>query len=278
MLSLEHYNNLIAQNRRNPAALIDMTNTIIGQKEATPQHYNVALKALDLAVALSSKNIQALYNRGRVRTMLGLHTGALRDFTQCIQLDAQDAGVWYRRGLVFYELKDYKNAVMDFVHSIQLAPEILETYLLRGYAVMNLGGYEEAIQDFEHVIRHKAPFSAEALYHRSKCFYNIQRMDLAIKDCDNLLQIGWIATDVYALRAMAYLHFQNYQKALEDYDEALKLDPTNEDLLHNRAEVWKAIQDLRKQAGTTPEEVTTATTEEKPVEKPKRTRKKKEVE
>lgn len=277
MLSLEHYNKLIAQNRRNPVALIEMSNTIIGQKDATPQHYGVALKALDLAVTMSPKNIQALYNRGRVRTILGLHKGALRDFTQCIQLDAQDAGTWYRRGLVFYELKDFRNAVMDFVHSIQLAPDVLETYLLRGYAMMNLGGYVEAIHDFEHVIKHNAPFAPEALYHRSKCFYNVQRMDLAIKDCDNLLQIGWIATDVYALRAMAYLHLQNYHQALTDYEEALRLDPTNEDLLHNKAAVEKAIQDLHRQAGTSPE-TSTPPVEEKPAEKPKKTRKKKEAE
>jgi tetratricopeptide (TPR) repeat protein len=139
---------------------------------------------------------------------------------------------------------------MDFVQTIELDPNFLEAYLTRAYALINLYGYELAAQDLNHVIQFQTPYASEALYQRSKCFYNLGLMDLTIKDCDNLLQIGWVTPEIYHLRAMAKMHSKNFAEALLDYDEALKLAPENADLLHNKAELIKAIENQKEVATT----------------------------
>jgi tetratricopeptide (TPR) repeat protein len=47
---------------------------------------------------------------------------------------------------------------------------------------------------------------------------------------------------------MASLHLRNFQDAIKDCEEALKLDPNNEDLLHNKTEILKAIEQLNNEA------------------------------
>lgn len=250
MLSVEHLGSLIDKNKNKPATLLELANNILDDKDITKAHQELAYKAFDLVLKLTPRNIEAVFGRGRTKAVLGYVSGAFLDYNAVLQMRPEISAAWFRRGLLYFQIKDYKNALMDFMQTIHLDPEFLEGYLLRAYTLINLGVFEEAAHDLNHVIKFETSMSAEALYHRSKCFYNLQLMELTIKDCDNLLEIGWISTEIYSLRAMAYLHFKDFDKALEDCDTALKLDPENVDLLHNKGEVLKAIEQLKNEEAT----------------------------
>jgi tetratricopeptide (TPR) repeat protein len=243
VLSVEHFSNLINKNFNNPTVLVDLGSSVLEEKEASKAHYDWALRALEQAISLVPRSVPAIFTRARLKTNLGLTSGALRDFNTVIQMKPEVHAAWFRRGMLYFQMKDYKSAVMDFVQTVTLAPDFTDAYLLRGYAMMNLGGYAEAAQDFNYVIGAKSERSGEALYHRSKCFYNLRNIDLAIKDCDNLLQIGWVTTEIYGMRAMCYLVLREFDKAIADYDLALTLDPDNADILHNKNETLRAKAD-----------------------------------
>ena len=268
MLSIEHFSNLLEKNRNNPAMLMELGNSMLEDKETTKDHFELVLQAFEQAVYLAPRNITALFGRGRTKAILGYTAGALLDYNAVIQAQPNIPAGWFRRGLLYFQLKDYKNAVMDFVQTVTTDPSFLEGYLLRAYALINLGGYEQAAHDLNHVIKFETPFAGEALYHRAKCFYNLQLMDLVIKDCDNLLEIGWISTEIYHLRAMAYIHFKDFETALANYELALQLDPTNTDLLYNKQELVKAIEQLKYEAANPPKEEVKETTDEVIVTEP----------
>ena len=247
MLSIEHLNNLIDKNKKNPAALIDLASSLLEDKTITKDYYEIILQAFEQAIKLSPRNIPAIFGRGRVKALLGYISGALLDYNSVIQAKPEIPAAWYRRGLLYFQIKDYKSAVMDFVQTVSLDPNFVEGYLVRAYALMNLGSFEDAAHDLNHVIQFETSVAGEALYNRAKCFYNIQRMDLVIKDCDNLLEIGWVSTEIYNLRAMAHIHFKDFDKALADYELALQLDPTDENLQYNKGEILKAIEQLKNE-------------------------------
>jgi tetratricopeptide (TPR) repeat protein len=250
MLSVEHLGNLIDKNKDKPATLMELANNILDDKDITKEHYELAFKAFDIVLKITPRNIQAIFGRGRAKALLGYTSGAFLDYNAVIQMRPEVSAAWFRRGLLYFQIKDYKSALMDFMQTIQLDHNFLEGYLLRAYTLMNLGVFDEAAHDLNHVIKFETSMSAEALYHRAGCFYNLQLMELAIKDCDNLLQIGWVTAEIYSLRAMAHLHFKDFEKALEDCESALKLAPENQDLIHNRGEVLKAIEQLKNEVTT----------------------------
>jgi tetratricopeptide (TPR) repeat protein len=245
MLSKEHLSNLITKNRNSPQALVDLGYSLLEEKDLPKDYYELVLSAFDQAVKLAPRFTQAIFGRGRAKALLGYTSGAFLDYNTVLQASPSVPAAWFRRGLLYFQLKDYKSAVLDFVQTVTLDPSFLEGYLMRAYALMNLKGYEQAAQDLNHVIGFESPYAAEALYNRSKCFYSLGLMELTIKDCDNLVSIGWNSADVYHLRAMAKIHFKDFDGALLDYDEALKLAPEQPDLLHNKAELIKAIEQLK---------------------------------
>lgn len=250
MLSIEHFSKLIEKNKNNPKALVDLANSLLEDKDLSKDYYPVIHQAFDQAVKMAPRYVQAIFGRARAKSLLGYVSGAFNDFNIVIQSSPEVPAAWFRRGLLYFEIKDYKSAVMDFVKTIELDSSFLEAYLLRAYSLINLHGYELAAQDLNHVIQFQTPYASEALYNRSKCFYNLGLMDLTIKDCNNLLEIGWVTLEIYHLRAMAKMHLKNFADALLDYDEALKLAPENEDLLHNRAELLKAMEHHEELAST----------------------------
>jgi tetratricopeptide (TPR) repeat protein len=248
MLSIEHLSNLITKNKKNPTKLVELANNMLEDKTLTPEYYRLILDAFEQALRITPRNMQAIFGRGRAKALLGYTSGALLDYNAVIQMRPEIPGAWFRRGLLYFQIKDYKSAVMDFVQVVTIDPNYVEGYLLRAYALINLGSYEAAAHDLNFVIKFETPLAAEALYHRAKCFYNLQLMDLVIKDCNNLLEIGWTTPEIYNFRAMASLHLRNFQDAIKDCEEALKLDPNNEDLLHNKTEILKAIEQLNNEA------------------------------
>jgi tetratricopeptide (TPR) repeat protein len=79
---------------------------------------------------------------------------------------------------------------------------------------------------------------------------------LAIQEFTKAIQLNSKYEYAYAMRAIAYEQVQEFQKSLADYNQAIKINPKNPDLYHNRATLklkklndrTGAIKDLRQAA------------------------------
>ncbi len=60
----------------------------------------------------------------------------------------------------------------------------------------------------------------------------------SIKSFNKLIKIGDECKDVYYNRGNAYAKLKNYQRAIEDFEQALKLDPNYNLALLNKGNTY----------------------------------------
>ncbi len=75
-------------------------------------------------------------------------------------------------------------------------------------------------------------------------------LDLQIGGCTAVIRSGqWQGKDLvwaYYNRGLAYIDLGEYRRAIEDYDEALRLDPGNASAYNNRGYAYRELGEYRR--------------------------------
>ncbi len=194
---------------------------------------------------------------------------SIQYFNLVIQSKPYLAKPYFFRGIAKFNLEDYKGAEEDATTAIEHNPFITDAYELRGAARQNQGMHKEAIADYAKALEllpqnrgiqfnkalaeeqikdyESAEKSYEQLLATHPGFDNgyIGRAKLrlatgdtiaAVADLDRALEINKNATNAYVLRADIAIHKnKDFQKALNDMNEAIKLQPQYAGFFINRA-------------------------------------------
>ncbi|MCH8832028.1 MAG: tetratricopeptide repeat protein, partial [Chloroflexi bacterium] len=207
-----------------------------------------AIKLLTLAVRLHSNDPQAYINRANAYHDMSRYNEAVSDLDQAISLfqDRRDAAQAYvDRGLANVGLGQYRIAIEDFDEAIDRKqghfysgdPVYFPYFFNRGLAYFNLGSYQMAIGNMDSAIGFDHPDIAEAYLIRG-ISYGLMGQN-ALADAD-LLGLGDAATDlergfrlnpqdskVYYTRGLTFFYLGRYQQAIDSFDQAIQLDPSD---------------------------------------------------
>jgi len=108
-----------------------------------------------------------------------------------------------------------------------------------GNAEFQKGNYEEAIKHFSTAIGLDA--NNHVLYsNRSACYASLKNFDKALEDADNCVRVNASWAKGYGRRGAALHGLQQYDEAQKCYEEGLKIDPANTMLKNGLADVEKA--------------------------------------
>lgn len=194
---------------------------------------------------------------------------SIQYFNQVIQAKPYLAKPYFFRGIAKYNLEDYKGAEEDASIALEHNPFITDAYELRGVARQNQGKHREAIDDYTKALEllphnrgiqfnkalaqeeikdyENAEKTYEQLLTSHPGFDNgyIGRAKLrlatgdtinAVSDLNKALEINKNATNAYVLRAdIAIKSNKDFQSALNDMNEAIKLQPQYAGFFINRA-------------------------------------------
>jgi tetratricopeptide (TPR) repeat protein len=179
------------------------------------EHQNENEKAIaDLtqALSLTPDYSAARRNRAAVYFRAGKYSQAIEDLSEVLRRNANDTWALQTRGRAYLALSFYPNAIGDFTSVIRLDPDqAAEAYYMRGLALHNQGKYDAAVSDFEQAIRHDP---GESLYHGALGF--------------------------------TYLTIKSYGKAVEKFDEVIRLDKDKILAYQHRAEAHRALGAISK--------------------------------
>lgn len=87
------------------------------------------------------------------------------------------------------------------------------------------GQYEDALSQFHDA--EKFGLSEPLLYNRSKAYFKLRRLDDAMKDLNQLIDMQQDNSVLFAERAVIYHYREDKENALADLDKAAELDPAN---------------------------------------------------
>lgn len=170
--------------------------------------------------------LYAHYGRGMAYYAKKDYDRAIADYDKAIELNSRNNDLYIKRGSAYYAKKDYHRAIEDYTKAIKLYPEgDTDAYLFRGLAYGHTGRHNHAIADFEKVIA-LDPKSARA--YSGRCWGRAVGggdLNQALSDCNESLRLKPDEPSTFESRGFVHLRLSQLERAIADYDAALKLNP-----------------------------------------------------
>lgn len=180
------------------------------------------LSATLILVSCGQENIKAKleaakshYNRGCDYSKKSERDKALSEFNKAIEIDPRYAEAYYERGFIYYTQGGIYGG-----KSLEGGD--------KGLKDQATANFTKAIADFTKAIEIN-PGYVEAYFHRRTAYMVTKQPDLAISDCNKLIEIDpENAYNHYVMRGAFHNGKGQYNKAIFDYNKAIEIDPTND--------------------------------------------------
>ena len=156
-------------------------------------------------------------------------------------LQQEDAAVYYNRGEEYRKAGDWDRAISEYTRAININPNYELAYSGRGrcYGVDGKREWDQALADYTTANRLN-PGEPAYVNNIGSYYFNyardyeraIAQFSAAIKIAPNALR--------HRNRGLAYYSLGDYNNALNDFNESIRLDPNNAIVYLRRANVYRA--------------------------------------
>ena len=225
----------------------------------------------DQALKFDAKSVAAFHCRARAWIAKDQPEKAIADLGEVLRLEPERADAYRMRGDLWRKQKSFERAGADYSHVLRLSPSDCEVYVNRGDCRCQMKEYEKAIDDFNEALC-RQPDAIHAYQGRGRARFCLSAFDkaeddftesIALQDrqASNWCRAGWTAVfqgdlsrvissyaefqtaflrraDDYLDRARCRNALGNRDKALDDYNQALWIQPDSARGHHFRGAYW----------------------------------------
>jgi len=175
---------------------------------------NAGIAAEHAAVRLAAA--RAAYARGDFE-------GARAIAGELILARPDDADAFELRGDAFVGSKNYARALDDYDAAIRLAPNVARLYARRAAAFGHMRNFRMAVRDYTQAVQ--LDHSVARLLDRAAAFKRVRRTDLALDDLTDAIGLAPESAALYRARGELYARNNAYDRAIADYNTAIRRDP-----------------------------------------------------
>ena len=183
---------------------------------------------------------------------------------KAIRKDPHDSTAYHTRGWFYVALGQYNQAIADFDKAIRLDPKNAMTYYWRGFAHCATGQYDRAIADAAeaHPLDPENDSASWELWHfardsqaisldpqdaysygqRGRAYANHGEHQRAVADFNAALRVEPQDAITYNDRALSYAALGQHDLAISDYSEAIRLNPRDPAAHYNLGTMLSALQ------------------------------------
>ena len=136
-----------------------------------------------------------------------------------------DAGGPIVSGHRFMKLEEYHAAIAQYTKATELEPNNPDGYKGRGQAYFQLGKNQKALEDFNKSIELDSKCSENAYFLRGTLWYLKQDYDKALSDFDEALRMNHQFAEVYYHRSLVHERIEEITKAIADMKKYIHLRP-----------------------------------------------------
>lgn len=197
-----------------------------------------AIEQYDRAIDLNPDNALYYYARGQARSRAREFGRALDDFHQATRLNPASSMAFFARGQAHAATNEYERAIEDTTEAIKLLPGNSAAYVVRGGAYIANREYDRAIEDISQAVK-MDPLCYAGFYARGTAYDLKCHRSRAIADYGRAIELSPApgTIDAFIWRNRAHSRKGDYDHALQDIDQALKLDPRDIAALSSRCYV-----------------------------------------
>ncbi len=160
---------------------------------------------------------------------------ALADFNSALDAQADSAQARERRAATFLQMKKFDQALYDCNEALKIDGKLASAYFTRGQVEKNLGETGKALENFTKALDNGLE-QVDVVADRGALYYSMAKtstrpdetakiMEKALNDFDRAIKLDPRQVGLRMQRAMIHLDMGDYESAIADCDVALKADP-----------------------------------------------------
>jgi len=207
-----------------------------------------AIKEFQKAIKLDPDNEDALFNLACTYSDVGDFQKGYETFKKLINKNPKHVNAFNNLALMFARQGKFNDALFIYEKGIEQNPDIALLYNNRGNIYFEMGNYVEALKNFKKA-SDLDPIYSERLYHLGISSYLKEEssgIDDAIKELEQSAKKNMHkAKDMHDL-GVAYMERKMYDKAIEAFNNALKIDPNYMSAYINLGYVFQYKEDYIK--------------------------------
>jgi tetratricopeptide (TPR) repeat protein len=209
--------------------------------------FDGALALCDEVIAISPENLKARFMRGLVNQSAMNHAAAITDFANIIagvQQPSVESAALYSRAVSFHAIRRFEEAASDCSAALEFNENNFDARYLSCISLKAIGRIDHALLEATRLID-ACPGYKEAVYTRATLRYMNTDWAGAVDDFSTYLSRTDTPEDyrhtAYFFRGVSYHSLNAHDKALDDLNHALTLQPDNPTTLARRALVYSAL-------------------------------------
>ncbi|MDB9401354.1 tetratricopeptide repeat protein, partial [Microcystis aeruginosa CS-567/02-A1] len=218
-----------------------------------------AIEAFDQVIKLQPSFIHlAYFGKGWTFGDQEKYQEALVALEQAIYYKPDFATARRLQILAYTNLEQWDKALVAIEKSIRLQPNNPTNHLIKGIVLSNLESYTEASSVLTEAIKfHPSPL---AYFFRAATYLQSQKLDLALADLNQAIQMSPQYAFAYSNRGDIYRKQEKWELAIADYTKAIEINPklalayNNRGWVYQQQEKWElAIADYTKAVEINPQ-------------------------
>jgi serine/threonine protein kinase/Tfp pilus assembly protein PilF len=234
----------------------------LAQIYRSQKNWTAAAEQLELAIAKAPRQAELYRARAQLAVQRGESDKALADFNLAIKYETGNPGARAGDHLEIARLhqraRKYEDARKEFEAALREQPDQGEALRGQGESLLELKRYQEAVEAFEHYLK-VGTASAEVYSQLGLARTKMGDHWRALDDYSEALRMEPTAA-LYARHGWHYLMTDSFRLARRDFDQAINLGPATGDMYAGRgfalvqlSETKPALEDARKAVQLGPE-------------------------
>lgn len=187
---------------------------------------SIAQKYFQEAVKVEPGNYKSYFGIARCLQQQNRYADALEQYEAALKLSPSHPELHYYMGTTFFGSQDYEQAIECFNQAIKHAPLHVYAYHDRGSAKRMLGQYDKAFKDYTIAIQ-TANQDAEGIFYnnRASLLVKMELPEQALQDYQQAIALDPENYLFYNNRGCLHFEQGDYEKAIQDFDRCLALLP-----------------------------------------------------
>lgn len=207
------------------------------------ERYEEAAADFERALELDPESPDAMCGRGQTFFHLGEIDKAENDFRETVRLDSENMIAWSMIGQIRLYQEQYAEALECLEKALELDPELL-VYDFRASAKRGLGDLDGALEDIKLAIEYE-PDNPDYLIDLGSILAEMNQTAEALEVFNRVVALQNSA-EAFRFRGLLFMETLDYEKAVRDFDEAVRLGAKNADVFLNRGEALYQLGEREK--------------------------------
>ncbi|XP_002509580.2 hsp70-Hsp90 organizing protein 3 [Ricinus communis] len=251
----------------------------LGNAAYKKKDFETAISHYTTALELDDEDISYLTNRAAVYLEMGKYEDCIKDCDKAVERGRElrsdfkmIARALTRKGTALVKMakssKDYDSAIETFQKALTehrnpetlkklneaerakkeleqqeyFDPKLADEEREKGNEYFKQQKYPEAVKHYTESLR-RNPEDPRAYSNRAACYTKLGALPEGLKDAEKCIELDPTFTKGYTRKGAVQFFMKEYDKALETYQEGLKHDPQNQELLDG---VRRCVEQLNK--------------------------------